>query len=118
MKKVFGWMLAAVLMISASAAFADCGTCGSDAKAKGGKPPCCMALEKLTLTADQKAKVTALQAECMKGGVSKEGCQKMCEGLKKILTNDQYQQWEKACSEAKKSGDCPAKTGSCPVKTQ
>ena len=110
MNRILGWMLAAVVFISASAAFAQCGSCGAESKAKGAKPPCCAALEKLTLTDDQKTKVTALQAEWMKDGVSKEGCKKMGEGLKKILTDDQYQQWEKAFAEAKKGGACPAKT--------
>jgi gamma-glutamyl phosphate reductase len=120
MKKMIGWMLAAVVALSASAAYAACGSCPGDAK-KAAKPACCVALEKLTLTADQKAKVAELQAECKKAGCPVEGQKKMAEGLKKILTDQQYQEWEKACAEAKKAGGCPSGKkagGGCGAKTQ
>lgn len=108
MKKLLGWMLAAVVLTSASAAFAQCGAGAGGPKAKGGKPPCCVALEKLTLTDDQKAKVATLQEEFKKGGCPIEGRKKIAEGLKKILTDQQYQEWEKACADASKAGGCGA----------
>ena len=109
MKKIFGCMLVAVLVLSASAAFAQCGACpaGEGAKVKAAKPACCAALEKLTLTDDQKTKVAELQKECKAVGCSVESRKKMAGGLKGVLTDEQYQQWEKTCAELKKSGGCP-----------
>jgi len=116
MKKVFGWMLAAVVLVSASAAFAQCGAVGGDAKAKSAKPPCCVALEKIKLTDDQKPKVTVLQGECKGISCPIATKKKMSEALKGILTDQQYQQWEKTCAATAKGDGCGAKTGSCGAK--
>jgi len=101
MKKMLGLLLVAVFVVSASAAFAQCGACPAGT-AKPGKPPYCVALEKLTLTDDQKAKVAGLQKECMANGCSPEARKKMAEGLKGVLTDEQYKQWEQACAAAMK----------------
>jgi hypothetical protein len=113
MKRVIGWILAAVVLTSASAVFANCGTCGSGAKAK---PPCCVALEKVKLTDAQKTKVAALQTECKGISCPIATQKKMAEGLKGILNEKQYQQWEKACAAASKGDGCGAKPSSCGAK--
>ena len=115
MKKVFGWMLAAVVLTSASTVFANCGTCEGGAKAKSDKP-CCVALEKVKLTDAQKTKVAALQDECKGISCPIATQKKMAESLKGILTDKQYQQWEKACAATAKGDGCGAKTGNCGAK--
>jgi hypothetical protein len=104
MKKVFGWILAAVVLTSASAVYAGCGSCGADAK-KCDKP-CSVALDKLKLSDAQKAKVAALKDECKGISCPKATQAKMATSLKGILTEQQYQQWEKACASTKKADGC------------
>ncbi|MBM3859073.1 MAG: hypothetical protein FJ395_05420 [Verrucomicrobia bacterium] len=109
MKKVIGMIVAAVVLISASAVFAQCGGCPSQAKAKSDKP-CCVALEKVKLTDAQQAKVAALQSECKGISCPVATQKKMAKELKTILDKKQYKQWEQACADAKKSGGtCPSK---------
>lgn len=108
MKKLFGWMLAAVVLASASTLlFAQCGS-GSAPKSD---KPCCVALEKIKLTDEQKAKVAALQEECKGISCPVATQKKMAKELKSILTEKQYKQWEKACAEAQK-----ANAGCCGTK--
>jgi len=110
MKKWFVCLFAAVMLAVATSGFAGCGSCSGDVpapKVKGDAMACAVSLEKLNLTADQKAKVAALQEEC-KDVKCPVACRaKMAEGLKGILTDEQFKQWEKACADAKKSGACP-----------
>jgi len=108
MKKVFGWILAAVVLASVSAVYAGCGSCPGDAK-KSSKP-CCVALEKIKLSDTQKTKVAALQDECKGISCPIATQKKMAESLKGILNEKQYAQWEKACAATKASG------GSCGAK--
>jgi hypothetical protein len=114
MKKVFGWILAAVVLTSASAVYAGCGSCGGDAK-KCDKP-CCVALEKIKLTDAQKTKVAALQDECKGISCPIATQKKMAASLKGILNEKQYAQWEKACAATSKGDGCGAKPSSCGAK--
>jgi hypothetical protein len=110
MKKVIGMIVAAVVLITASAAYATgCGGCPSHAKAKSTKP-CCVALENVKLTDAQQAKVAALQSECSGISCPVASQKKMAKDLKGVLDAKQYKQWEKACATARKTGaTCPSK---------
>jgi len=105
MKRLFGWMIATAVLTSATAVFAGCGSCPSDTKAKSDKP-CCVALQKVKLTDEQKAKVATLLEECKGISCPIATQKKMAKELKGILTDQQYQQWEKACAAAQKSSGC------------
>lgn len=106
MKKVFGWMMAAVVLSAATMAFAadkEKGCCSAKEK----KTCCEAALSKLKLTDEQTAKVAALQKEC-EGIACQKACKKkMQEGLKSILTEDQYKEFQAACKESVAKGTCP-----------
>jgi len=103
MKRVLGVMLVSVLLLGAEAVFAGDGCYGGGSGAKAAD---CFA--KLNLTADQKAKVDALQEDC-KSGCTMAAREKLVKGLKAILTPDQYAQWTKACEQANGAGKCSAK---------
>lgn len=105
MKKAFGVMLAGVVLLGGVAAFAGDGCCAAGSATKATD---CFA--KLNLTAQQKAKVEALQAECKTNGCTATAYSKLAAGLKAILTPDQYTQWTAACEQAKGAtagGKCP-----------
>ena len=105
MKRVFGVMLVSVLLLGTMSVFAGEGCCAAGTSAK---PADCFA--KLNLTADQKAKVDALQADCKTSACTMAAHEKLAAGLKTILTPEQYTQWTKACEQAKgakSGGTCP-----------
>ncbi|MCX6997362.1 MAG: hypothetical protein NTV49_09810 [Kiritimatiellaeota bacterium] len=112
MKKLLMGCAVAVLVLSASAVWANCGTCDKkaegaacDAKAKMTCP--CMCVQGLTLTDAQKAKVDALQANC-KDGCPAGCCKKCMAEMKKILTDEQLKSFKQNCAACKKPGaGCP-----------
>lgn len=104
MKKILSLIIAAIVA-TGTVAWANCGACPGD-KAKAEAPAKCAgtaALGKLNLTDEQKAKVADLQKECAKATSKAECRQKCAEGLKSILSDEQYKQWEAACQPAQ----CP-----------
>jgi hypothetical protein len=54
-------------------------------------------LAALNLTADQKAKIVAWQAECMKAGCTKESRQTFLSQAKAILSAEQFAQLKAQC---------------------
>lgn len=106
MKKLFGLLVAAMLVMGSVSVYAGCGKCGpaGEAHAKGDCGDC---FAKLKLTDDQKAKLADLKADCGKGGCPTAAKAKLDEGVKKILTASQYKQWKSECAKAGKDGGCP-----------
>ena len=111
MKRVFGMLVAGVLVLGASANFAGAGCCASDNDAK---PSVNFTANndyfaKLNLTADQRSKATDLLAACKSGNCTVAAHEKMAAGLKTILTSEQYAQWTAVCDQSKaaQSGKCP-----------
>jgi hypothetical protein len=128
MKKLLT-MIAAVAVLGGVAAWAHGGNCPGDKAKAEAKPaasscaakcaakgeakaeaecPMSAALAKLTLTDEQKKQVESLKADCGKA-TSQSEARKMCAaGLEKILTAEQYKEWQAACDAgAKKCGaDC------------
>ena len=110
MKKILGTMLVGMVLLGAVAVFADGGCCAAGGSAKVGTNFTAKnGVAKLNLTAEQRAKVTDLLAECKTSGCNVTAREKMTAGLKVILTPDQYTQWTAACDQAKaaKGGQCP-----------
>jgi Spy/CpxP family protein refolding chaperone len=103
MKKTLS-LIIVITVVTGAAAWAHCGNCPGDkpkTEVKGGSGTA--ALEKLNLTDEQKAKIADLKKECAKA-TSKAECQKTCAaGLEKILTPEQFKEWQAACQPAQ----CP-----------
>jgi hypothetical protein len=66
----------------------------------------CMTFASLNITPDQKAKLENWQAECMKGGCTKETRSAFMKKAKTILSQEQYAELKSKCDKA------PAKTQS------
>ncbi len=103
-------MLVSVLLLGAGSVFAGEGCCPSG----GGTAKAANCFAKLNLTAEQKSKIDALQANCKTSGCSATAHEKLAAQLKAILTTEQYTQWTKACEQAKGAGKCPAKAKEAP----
>jgi Spy/CpxP family protein refolding chaperone len=103
MNKVLGLVLAGVVALGV-ASYAGDGCCAAGKAKAGGASEM---FGKLSLTADQKAKLTALQDECMKGKCTETAHEKFTKGVKEILTPEQYAQWKSDCDKAAKGGTCP-----------
>ena len=111
MKRVFGILVASVLVLGAGANFAEAGCCagGDDAKPSVNFTANNDCFAKLNLSADQRSKVTDLLAACKSGNCTVTAREKMAAGLKAILTPEQYAQWTAAGDQTKaaQGGKCP-----------
>ncbi len=68
------------------------------------------------LTAEQKAAIEAAQAECLKGGCTKECTDKCLEAIKKVLTPEQQEELAAACKA--KEAKMEAKAATCGAGTK
>jgi hypothetical protein len=83
-------------MLIASSAFAGGKACCAKGVSNTEKTACAD-LTALNLTPDQKAKIEALQAECMKAGCTKESRQTFLNQAKGILSAEQFGQLKAQC---------------------
>jgi hypothetical protein len=88
--------LVAAAMLTASGAFAGDKACCAKGVANS-HSMACVNLASLNLTPDQKAKIEAWQAECMKAGCTKESRQTFLTHAKGILSPDQFAQLKAQC---------------------
>ena len=96
MIKITTTVLVAAAMLTASAAFAgDKACCVKGASNKSSTS--CVNLAMLNLTPDQKAKIDAWQADCMKAGCTKESRQAFLSRAKGILSAEQFAQLKAQC---------------------
>jgi hypothetical protein len=86
--------LLAVVAFAAAPLFAEDACC---AHGKTAKKEFCSDYAKLNLNREQKAKLTALQDDCMKAGCTDESREKFLKGAKKFLSKDQYAQLKAEC---------------------
>ena len=97
MIKITGTALVAAALLSAGSAFAadkaGCCTKGASNKEKAS----CAHFASMNLTADQKSKLDAWQADCMKAGCTTESMAKFMKQAKGILSADQYAKLKAAC---------------------
>jgi hypothetical protein len=105
MSKIITTALVAAAMLTASSAFAGDKACCAKGASKTGSMAC-VNLTTLNLTPDQKAKIEAWQADCMKAGCTKESRQAFLNRAKGILSAEQFAQLKAQCKKsasAKKS---------------
>jgi hypothetical protein len=91
--------LVAAAMLIASSAFAGNKACCANGVSNTEKTACAD-LAALNLTSDQKAKIEAWQAECMKAGCTKESRQTFLKQAKGILSAEQFAQLKAACKKS------------------
>ena len=97
--------LLAIALLSVTPAFAGEMTCCAS---KTGKMECSEIYAKLSLNAEQKAKLDSFQAACEKDGCTEGSMEKYFASAKEVLSADQYAQLKAECSKMAK----PAKTQS------
>ncbi len=92
-KTMLALLAAGAFSTSAFAGDAPCcsGKASADAKAN------CMTFASLNITADQKAKLESWQAECMKGGCTKQSRAAFMKKAKTILSPGQYAELKSKC---------------------
>jgi len=96
MIKITTIALVAVAMLTASSAFAgDKACCARGASNKSSMS--CANLATLNLTPDQKAKIEAWQADCMKDGCTKQSRQTFLARARGILSAEQFDQLKAEC---------------------
>jgi hypothetical protein len=96
MIKITTTALVTVAMLMASNAFAGDHACCARGASKA-NAMACVSLATLNLTADQKAKIEAWQADCMKAGCTKESRKTFLKQAKGILSADQFAQLKAQC---------------------
>ena len=96
MIKITTTALVAIAMLTASSAFAGDKACCARGAANAGSMAC-VNLATLNLTPDQKAKIEAWQADCMKAGCTKESRQTFLSRAKGILSAEQFAQLKGQC---------------------
>jgi hypothetical protein len=99
MIKITTTALIAAAMLIASSAFAGDKACCASGVSHSGKMACAN-LTALNLRPDQKAKIEAWQAECMKAGCTKESRQTFLKQAKGILSAEQFAQLKAACKKS------------------
>jgi len=107
MRKFLAVAVAAVVALSAASVFAGEGCCGGMSKSSAKGASCGDMISKLSLTAEQKAKVETLKQDCLRATSTSEFHAMFNSGLEKILSPDQLAQWETHSGKAKASGECP-----------
>ena len=96
MIKIITSALVAAAMLMASSAFAgDKACCAKGASNKSAMS--CVNLATLNLSSDQKAKIEAWQADCMKAGCTKESRQTFLSRAKAVLSAEQFAQLKAQC---------------------
>ncbi|HXA08864.1 MAG TPA: hypothetical protein VNW28_02710 [Chthoniobacterales bacterium] len=88
--------LLATVVLATSSAFAG-GACCAGMSADG-KMDCSKAYAQMNLTADQKTKLDAAQADCQKAGCTKESMDKFMHSAKHILSAKQYAELKSQCA--------------------
>jgi len=101
MIKITTTALVAAAMLTASSAFAGDKACCANGAADRSSMTC-VDLATLNLTPDQRAKIEAWQADCMKAGCTKESRKTFLKQAKGILSAEQFAQLKAQC---KKTAD-------------
>jgi hypothetical protein len=96
MIKITTTVLVAIAMLTTSGVFAGDKACCSNSASKANSMAC-VNLATLNLTSDQKTKIEAWQAECMKAGCTKESRQMFLSHAKGILSAEQFAQLKAQC---------------------
>lgn len=103
MIKITGIALMAAAILSAGSAFADDKAACCTKHASNNSKATCADFASLNVNADQKAKLEAWQADCMKAGCTKESRQAFLNKAQGILSKEQYAKLKAECAKSKKS---------------
>lgn len=98
MVKLIGTAMLAAMLV-ASPVFAGGGK-ACCAKSASNNKEMCTDFASLNLTADQKSKLDAWQAECVKAGCTKESRAKFLQQAKGVLSADQYAKLKGQCEKS------------------
>jgi hypothetical protein len=96
MNKIITTVLVAAAMLAASSAFAGDHACCANGAANA-HSMACVNLTALNLTSDQKNRIEAWQAECMKAGCTKQSRETFLTHAKGILSSEQFAQLKAQC---------------------
>jgi hypothetical protein len=96
MIKITTTTLVAIAMLMASSAFAGDKACCAKGASKADSMAC-VNLATLNLTPDQKTKIEAWQAECVKAGCTKESRKTFLKQARGILSAEQFTQLKAQC---------------------
>ena len=96
MIKITATTLVAAAMLAGSSAFAGDHACCAKG-ASNAHSMACVNLAALNLTSDQKTKIEAWQAECMKAGCTKQSRETFLTHAKGILSGEQFAQLKAEC---------------------
>jgi hypothetical protein len=99
MIRILTTTLAAAAMLAASSAFAGNHACCAKGAANP-KSTACVNSASLNLTPDQKTKIEAWQAECLKAGCTKESRQIFLGHAKGILSAEQFAELKAQCKKS------------------
>ena len=102
MIKIITTALVVVAMLMASNAFAGDKACCAKGASKANSMAC-VNLATLNLTPDQKSKIEAWQAECMKAGCTKESRKTFLKQARGILSAEQFAQLKAQCKASAKT---------------
>jgi len=91
-------LVAAAMFISSSAFAGDKACCAKGVS--NTEKTACLDLATLNLTPDQKAKIEAWQAECVKAGCTKESRRAFLKQAKGILSAEQFAQLKAQCKKS------------------
>ena len=100
MNKIITTFLVAAVMLTGSSAFAGDKACCAKSAANT-HSVACVNLASLNLTSNQKGKIEAWQAECMKAGCTKQSRETFLTHAKGILSPQQFAELKAQC---KKTG--------------
>lgn len=99
MIKITTTALVAIAMLATSSAFAGDKACCAKGASKANAMACAN-LATLNLTPDQKTKIEAWQAECVKAGCTKESRKTFLKQAKEILSAEQFAQLKAQCTKS------------------
>lgn len=102
MKKFLFAVMAAAFAAGSAFAADQHACCSKDQMKQAKNEMSCVSFANLSLNAEQKAKLEAWQADCMKAGCTEASRAKFIEQAKTVLSAEQYAQLKKECASAQK----------------
>ena len=107
MIKIITTTLVAVAMLMAGSAFAGDKACCANSASKANSMAC-VNLATLNVTPDQKKKIEAWQAECMKAGCTNESRKTFLKQAKGILSAEQFAELKAQCKKTRNAKNTEA----------
>jgi hypothetical protein len=77
------------------------GSCCAKGKKDSARKSCSEQFSSLSLSDEQRARISEIEKACAEEGNSKEACEKYSGEIKKLLSAEQLKEWEAACQPAR-----------------